>query len=203
MLKKFWTLVCVGLFVSIPIKADGYEVEINLTHETPNKESYDGRSDINSPLQAYYVVSTHNVIISFAYELGDVVVSIENLDTGNYVQEVISSNQGIAFLATPDDYGVHNSAIIDRYMRSRIVTQFDYEWVYNNTDPSVILPYVQPYSTYTYSSPVVVKYGLRWGLDPYTVYDSMWFVTDISEIWQIESLTYGSNSKIITNFEVL
>lgn len=100
-MKKLILLLCVALFVCSNIKAEEKYSKINLSHDAQNKEKIDGRSTIDSILQAFYVESSESVLVCFGYPLGAVSVIIENLDTGAYVQDTIASDSGIIILNSP------------------------------------------------------------------------------------------------------
>lgn len=105
-MKRLLSIAVVALsLICCPLELSGQDnPSIPIVLE-PDYSEKPLRSLSERPINALYSIDSGYIEVSFAYPLGNVVVTIENLNTGGYVQDTISSIQGVAFLDTPDDYG--------------------------------------------------------------------------------------------------
>lgn len=59
------------------------------------------------PVQGYYSSSPSMLFLDFAYNIGTVIVRIENTTTGDFLLESIPTNSGMQLIATSLDTGVY------------------------------------------------------------------------------------------------
>lgn len=69
------------------------------------------RSPVDVPITGYYVSSCNMLFLSFAYDLGDINVVIENAYTGEYLSETISTNMGVQSIPLREDEGYYTIII--------------------------------------------------------------------------------------------
>lgn len=90
--------------------------------------------------------------------------------------------------------------IIDRFNWLRTVTQYCYEWVFDEVSTG-ILPYFPPTYSYSYDSPYYGEIGMNWGWnDPES--DAMWFMPSGNWITEDddESLNWIYDRRFLYNF---
>lgn len=95
--------------------------------------------------------------------------------------------------------------IIDRYKRTRIVTENWYEWVWDYTPPNGgPLPLVPEEIVYTYSSPVISMIGMNWGWGYwYNSFDEWYALTGDWIPGSLNQYNYNISRKMIYNFHVV
>lgn len=121
-------------------------------------------------------------------------IDCDYCNQNNYDSTIIINqlNAGMPLIAAATDVQSReaHAFIIDRYKRYRVQTRFDYVWEYvgNPTGP---LPYVAPYSTYSYGSPYIKEIGMNWGWYDGAFND--WWFTLFSTGWHLEGEDNSGN----------
>lgn len=70
------------------------------------------RSVVSVPVYGYYTSSLNALCLSFDQAFGNVTVCIENLSTGEYVEEVINAGVAFSVIALPGASGLYHVSFV-------------------------------------------------------------------------------------------
>jgi len=96
-MKRIVTTLFMACCMIISVKAlNGTDQTVDFRVEKAQVDTPIYRAPAMVPVQGYYVSLINTLYLSFAYDMGDVTVTIENTWTGEFLSETIPTDSGFA-----------------------------------------------------------------------------------------------------------
>ena len=111
-MKRIVTTIFMACCIFISVKAqNGTDQTVDFRVEKAQVETPIYRAPARIPVQGYYVSFMNTLYLSFAYDMGDVTVRIENTRTGEFFSESFTTDSGMAITLGAES-GLHIITIV-------------------------------------------------------------------------------------------
>lgn len=96
-MKRIVTTLFMACCMIISVKAlNGTDQAVDFRVEKAEVDTPIYRAPAMVPVQGYYVSLMNTLYLSFAYDMGNVTVTIENTEAGEFLSETIPTDSGFA-----------------------------------------------------------------------------------------------------------